>query len=795
MASKLTALTATAALTAASIFYVVVDPGSPVSQKVTLANLEAKMTVANLIGGTATGTGSLVRASSPTLVTPALGTPSSVNLTNGTALPVGGITASGTPSAATYLRGDASWATPAGSVTAATATVCSSGCDYTLPSAAVAACPAAGCDIFVKDGTYTETATISVIRSNTRLILSGGAVVEANGASVSPLVNATSSLSRIEVRGGKWLQTNATAQGTAFDFSNVSSTILAPTRVEAWGKGVVYSDTASQTFYNILRDTQFFDVNNCVEYSGTQANNNHVIGIRCRPKLGGGGTGLSVVDARGLTVVGSDFEAGTGGSSGLTGVSIDATSREITLLNSWIENLDTGLSIASGANRVTVIGTTVTGNATADIVDSGTGTAFVNTNKTGTLVAKQKLNVPVGLGGVALDVTQADTTNNPRAASFVNSGTAATLFVDPNGAASASTSVGGAVLVENTGNNGSGIVVYSNNSTPTSGARLLSLRADNTSFSEAVQSISNDGTGAALSINGTGGTGVGVTISSAGTGTNHSLGVNYTGTSSSGAAGSFTSSNTAFSTLQISGHEFGHGTMKLSHVGDGASSDGNAAGVSIDLQNSDAGTGTTAAQGIFITSTTGGTTGALMQLKNNMLAFGGADAQVGVFTVSGRGNVGIGVPTATVPIEKFTIGTGGADQPIFAIAEGTAPSLTSGYGKIYDKSSDSKLYFMDDGGAEFRIGGNQAVASYSSGPQTLTAANEVVVVTSGTFTVNLPTAVGITGKSFKIKNSGAGTVTLDANSTETIDGSTTVAMGTQYQALELVSDGANWVIF
>jgi hypothetical protein len=41
-----------------------------------------------------TGTGALVFATSPTLVTPNLGTPSAVNLTNGTALPVGGITAS-----------------------------------------------------------------------------------------------------------------------------------------------------------------------------------------------------------------------------------------------------------------------------------------------------------------------------------------------------------------------------------------------------------------------------------------------------------------------------------------------------------------------------------------------------------------------------------------------------------------------------------------------------------------------------------------------------------------------------
>lgn len=48
--------------------------------------------VDTLGGASATGTGGLVRATSPTLVTPALGTPSSVTLTNGTGLPPSGIT-------------------------------------------------------------------------------------------------------------------------------------------------------------------------------------------------------------------------------------------------------------------------------------------------------------------------------------------------------------------------------------------------------------------------------------------------------------------------------------------------------------------------------------------------------------------------------------------------------------------------------------------------------------------------------------------------------------------------------
>jgi hypothetical protein len=56
----------------------------------------------------------------------------------------------------------------------------------------------------------------------------------------------------------------------------------------------------------------------------------------------------------------------------------------------------------------------------------------------------------------------------------------------------------------------------------------------------------------------------------------------------------------------------GHGTLKISHVDPGPkpASDANAAAISIDLQAGKA--GGTAAQGIFLKSTTGGTSGEIM---------------------------------------------------------------------------------------------------------------------------------------------------------------------------------------
>ena len=122
----------------------IVDTSVTTTKKIAFSDLEASLTVANLIGGTATGTGDIVRASSPTLVTPALGTPSALvgtnitgtaaGLTAGTvttnanltgdvtsvgnattiangAVDIAMLSATGTPSSSTYYRGDNTWAT------------------------------------------------------------------------------------------------------------------------------------------------------------------------------------------------------------------------------------------------------------------------------------------------------------------------------------------------------------------------------------------------------------------------------------------------------------------------------------------------------------------------------------------------------------------------------------------------------------------------------------------------------------------------------------------------------------
>ncbi len=80
-----------------------------------------------------------------------------------------------------------------------------------------------------------------------------------------------------------------------------------------------------------------------------------------------------------------------------------------------------------------------------------------------------------------------------------------------------------------------------------------------------------------------------------------------------------------------------------------------------------------------------------------------------------------------------------------------------------------------------------------SNTTTFSAANETINCTSGTFIVNLPTAVLIQGTTYTLVNSGTGIITLKGNIGQTINGSLTINL-TQYQSRTVQSDNANWII-
>ncbi len=84
---------------------------------------------------------------------------------------------------------------------------------------------------------------------------------------------------------------------------------------------------------------------------------------------------------------------------------------------------------------------------------------------------------------------------------------------------------------------------------------------------------------------------------------------------------------------------------------------------------------------------------------------------------------------------------------------------------------------------------------YKSATYTAAPADHVIScdASGGDFTINLPTAVGIEGKMYIIKSVDDGYVTVDANSTETIDGDLTFKLLPR-QGVTLISDNSGWLV-
>ena len=188
--------------------------------------------------------------------------------------------------------------------------------------------------------------------------------------------------------------------------------------------------------------------------------------------------------------------------------------------------------------------------------------------------------------------------------------------ITPSANAPASSSTGGALNVTNTGSTGAGIVAYTEQAAPA--GHMMVVRVNSATYNQS---------GIFAQYNGTG----------------HNVNISHAGTGSGSSALNIGSTNTAHSAVGIGGVETSKGTVKITHTGTG--NDASASALSLDL----AGAGT-ASQGIFLTSTSGGTTGNLLEMRN-----GGTGA---VFNVSATGAAGFGSGTGAPDTNLYR---GGAD--------------------------------------------------------------------------------------------------------------------------------------
>jgi hypothetical protein len=144
-------------------------------------------------------------------------------------------------------------------------------------------------------------------------------------------------------------------------------------------------------------------------------------------------------------------------------------------------------------------------------------------------------------------------------------------------------------------------------------------------------------------------------------------------------------------------------------------------------------------------------------------------------------------------VNCWAINAGGGVGNTYIYDKGYVINGAGSAALMINTTSDNGVDELQVNGSISGIGFKQAYVT-KTGAYTATNDDYVIDCTSGTFTVTLPASSGRTGRILIIKNSGAGTITVDGNASETIDGAATYSLAVQYATIQIMSDGTNWKI-
>lgn len=174
--------------------------------------------------------------------------------------------------------------------------------------------------------------------------------------------------------------------------------------------------------------------------------------------------------------------------------------------------------------------------------------------------------------------------------------------------------------------------------------------------------------------------------------------------------------------------------------------------------------------GLIVNSSTGGTTNSNFQVKgdNNasLIQTNAALDQVSLGTATFTNSLTL---NGTLVVNNSS---GTSTQVLFSRGPGLSPK--------WDSAAAIYLPVSNAG---------------TSTNYTLSASTEnfLIVNNASAVTVNLPTAVGLTGKVFTVKRlSTLNNVTIEGDGSETIDGAANLVLSTQYHSATILSDGSNW---
>jgi hypothetical protein len=193
----------------------------------------------------------------------------------------------------------------------------------------------------------------------------------------------------------------------------------------------------------------------------------------------------------------------------------------------------------------------------------------------------------------------------------------------------------------------------------------------------------------------------------------------------------------------------------------------------------------------------------------------GSSTAVGTFTVDANGRLtaasNTNIDGSSISNNTITFSANaGSDQSVqlgqtLEISGGAATNTTMSATNIatidvkYDNQtiglSSDQLIVKDAGVTEVKR--QRTVDSSFSNGEVISSDINLVNANAGSILLNLPAPPVSAGRLLYIKktDSSSNTVTIDQNSSETIDGGTQYLLYNQYEAVTLICDGTNWHVF
>lgn len=218
---------------------------------------------------------------------------------------------------------------------------------------------------------------------------------------------------------------------------------------------------------------------------------------------------------------------------------------------------------------------------------------------------------------------------------------------------------------------------------------------------------------------------------------------------------------------------------------------------------------TNSSTGFLEASTVTNTELALLSGKTGVLVTESGTQTITNKTINGSNNTISNISLTTGVTGTLPIANGGTGQTTQSAAfDALSPMTTKGDLVVNNGTNDVRLPVGTDtyiltsdstqaNGVKWSAPSTVSTANVISKTTTYTAAvgDDIINCSGSAFTITLYPASGNSGKSITIKktdSSFSNIITIDANGSETIDGSLTTTLNTQYESLTLYCDGSNW---